>query len=145
MEGLAILVLCLSVIVASSVVLRLRFRRTAADRRANSLDDYVGYFQRLGISSAISMAVHRYLEEFTRVPKFPVQPTDDLYDVYGLCDDDLEAAVRDLVLQFRREPPVQAEILASKPVRNVEDLVVLVAALLRTNTTDDTAVQNSLI
>ena len=119
----------IGVFLAINLYLRFRVREIANSRRGKGFDDFATYFSALGIPRVKLFQVYLYFQDIQPVKNFPVFPTDDLYKVYGLADDDLDETVVDLAEQWGAVLPARLDGLG--PVCSVEDLVLLLNRLPR--------------
>ena len=75
--------------------------------------------------------VYDYFQSWQSVKNFPVDPNDDLYEVYGICDEDLDDAVFELAARWRKKSPADFDLEGHPPIRTVADLVRLLSRLPR--------------
>jgi hypothetical protein len=117
--------------VIMTVIGRRRDLRLAKSRAGTDPDEYIRYFTSQGVSRSVAKIVRAYLQDEMTIPDFPVLPADNIADVYGIVDEDLEDGFIELIeLCGRSERPDDAE-LGQVSVDTVEDLVKLVARITR--------------
>lgn len=127
MRVLLVLSGAVAIFVAGDWWLRYRAKRLARSRSGIGFDDFVGYFSAEQIPQDKLRVVYDYLQDWQSVKDFPVQATDDLYKVYGICEEDLDDAVVDLAAKWRVVLPADFGEIA--PVHTVADLVHVLARL----------------
>lgn len=105
---------------------RIRARRMARERAGESFRDFAAQFSGQGIENEVLLAVYRHFQTVMRrdVEHFPVRPGDEIARVYGVVDDDLDDAIKELLTG--RELPTPTTLLPR--VKTVGDLVRLVAS-----------------
>src|SRR3954470_11046896 len=84
---------------AATWLFRLRARRIARSRAGESYEDFAAHFVRQGIEDEVIVAVYRYFQRRMRrnVEHFPVRAGDDVTEVYGIIEDDVDDAVEELL------------------------------------------------
>lgn len=110
-------------------LLRYRDREIAKRRSGLGFNDFVAYFSGEDIPLHKLREVYAYFQNWQSVENFPVLPADDLYRVYGICDEDVDDAVIELADRWRAKLPPTFEGL--RPVRTVADIVHLLNRLPR--------------
>ncbi len=100
----------------------------AARRRAQGSDrsTFMAHFAGDALDVAVLEHVYEYLERWNG-GSFPVRPDDDISDVYGIVDEDLD----DLVLESARACGCRVptkESVRGMPLRTVENLIRLLQA-----------------
>lgn len=107
-----------------------RDRRLRVERAGMDPDEFVDYFTRQGIPRSVAEIVRAFFQDWKGILDFPVMPGDNIGDVYGIVDEDVDDTFYDLLeLCGRRDKPDEAEI-GGKPIITVEDLVTLIAQLV---------------
>ena len=104
-----------------------RGKQLAKARSGMGFDDFAAYFSGEQIPRDKLFAVYTHLQKWQTVENFPVLATDDLYKIYGLCEEDLDSAVMELAVKWRVFVPADFEV--TEPVYTVADLVRLLAQL----------------
>ena len=120
-------------------IFAVRYRRLAHQRRADGDGDLQLYFCRAGVHGDVLAAVHQFFQRFTAVRGFPVRPTDDLLEVYGMQREDVRDAVAVLAADTHC---LSANVIAPATAANVatvEDLVYVVDRLHREHSLSDSA------
>jgi hypothetical protein len=112
---------------AGNFLLRRRERKLAESRRGQGFDDFSGYFSGENIPRNKLHHVYDFFQSWQSVKNFPVRPSDDLYKVYGIVDDDVDDAVIELADRWCAKLPPTFEGL--RPVRTVADVVHLLNQL----------------
>ena len=113
----------LAIFLAGTGLLRYREHRLAKARTGQGFDEFVVYFSGEDIPLYKLREVYDYFQNWQSVKDFPVLPTDDLYKVYGICDEDLDDAVIELASRCRVRLPATFDGL--EPVRTIADVVRL--------------------
>lgn len=105
-----------------------RQRRLVAKREAYSKTEFIDFFRERGVKEAIADATWTALVQAAVVSDFKPLPDDNLLEVFGLADDDLD---EDIVLQLLQDTsaaiPTPAELSVLPPIETVSDLVQLIA------------------
>lgn len=112
---------------AGNSLLRYREKKLADSRRGQGFDDFTAYFSGEDIPRNKLRHVYDFFQRWQSVKDFPVHPTDDLYKVYGIVEDDVDDAVVELADRWRAKLPPNFEGL--RPVRTVADVVRLLHQL----------------
>ncbi|HEY3413256.1 MAG TPA: hypothetical protein VGM51_09390 [Armatimonadota bacterium] len=112
-----------------NIVGRRHDRQLALARSGIDPDEFIGYFTRQGIPRPIAEITRAYFREWMGIADFPVLPADNIADVYGMVDEDLEATFFEVLdLCGRRDKPDEGE-MGCPTINTVEDLVKLIALL----------------
>jgi hypothetical protein len=124
--GLVIAVLFMSAALVSHV----SAERMARRRAGEGFSDFAAYFVHRNIPHQILSDTYRYFGQWNAFAGelFPVRPTDNISEVYGCVDEDLEDAVSELLRKSGRRPFTQAEMPQPPRIETVEDFVRYVAA-----------------
>lgn len=77
------------------------------------------------VPDALVESVERYLREWMKRENFPVHPDDDIYEVYGIVDEDLDDLVLAIADANGRTPPGSTAYWQT-PVATVLDILKLV-------------------
>ena len=117
----------LAIFLTGNWLLQYRATRLARGRRGTGFENFVAYFSGENVPRDKLRVVYEYLQDWQPVKDFPVQATDDLYKVYGICDDDLDDAVIELAGKWRVVLPY--DLTGLGPVNTVADLVLLLSRL----------------
>lgn len=92
------LLLAAAVAVALGVVgawRRRRLRRLSAERSGATVEAFVSAFPP-DYSRENLLAVYQHFQAAAEIPDFPVLPSDDLGDLYGIVDEDVVEEVKEL-------------------------------------------------
>ena len=116
-----------TIIFGGDRLLRYRVEKIAKRRSGQGFNEFAAYFLSEGIPLYKLREVYDYFQNWQLVKKFPVLPNDDLYKVYGICEEDLDDAVVELANRWRVRLPETFEGLG--PVRTVSDIVHLLNQL----------------
>ncbi|HEV7904611.1 MAG TPA: hypothetical protein VGO96_12280 [Pyrinomonadaceae bacterium] len=124
--GLVIAVLFMS----AAFVTRISVGRMARQRAGEGFSDFAAYFVHRNIPHQILSDTYQYFGQWNASAGelFPVRPTDNISDVYGCVDEDLEDAVGEILQKSGRRPFTQAEMPQPPRIETVEDVVRYVAA-----------------
>jgi hypothetical protein len=129
MVGLTIVLACVTVFLAVNFHLRARDARTAGSRSRYCLDDFLDHFSKDEIPKHMLVEVYRYFQSLRGAKDLAVRPDDDLYQVYGVWNEDLDDAIIELARKCRCKAPTNAAVTGVPPVRSVEDIVRLLVRL----------------
>ena len=104
--------------------------RMARRRAGEGFSDFAAYFVHRNIPHEILSDTYRYFGQWNAVggELFPVRPTDNISDVYGCVDEDLEDAFEEILRKSGRRPFTRAEMPQPPRVETVEDFVRYAAA-----------------
>ena len=128
MQLLLVLIGSVVIVLVLSWLHYVRAKRLAESRRGTGFENFAAYFWAEQIPQDKLRVVYDYLQDWQRpVKDFPVHATDDLYKVYGICEEDLDDAVIELAEKWRVSLPARFE--GVDPVHTVADLVRLLARL----------------
>ena len=94
------------------------------------------HFRRAGVPARIAREVYLLLRDGSFLGRAEVRPGDELYKVYGLCEEDLDDAVLELARRCGCRRPTTQDVSGLPPVRTVEDLVRLIFYLKNLNPPD---------
>ena len=103
-----------------------RQRRLVGERAWLTEDRFVSHFPN---SSDIASEVWRSLQREAVVENFRVAPSDDLFEVFGMADDDVEELVLELLGRFDCRVPAPSETKQMPEVRTASDVVGFVAEM----------------
>lgn len=129
MSALALVLGSLVAVIAVNALLRGRDLKAAASRSPYSQEQFLDYFSNDAVRPDVVREVRRYLQTFQGITDFPVRPDDDLYRVYGLCDEDLDDAVIEIAETCGCATPTNEAVEGMAPVQSVEDLIKLLSRL----------------
>ena len=114
-----------AIFLAGNWALRHREHHVAKMRTGQGFDEFVGYFSGAGIPRDRLREVYEYFQSLQSVKNFPVQADDDLYKVFGICNEDVDDAVLELAKRWHRKLPASSDLPVEPPVRTVADMVRL--------------------
>ena len=117
----------LAVFLVGNWVMHQRAKTLARSRSGMGFADFAAHISAGNLPHDKLRVVYEHFQGWQTNKNFPVLATDDLYKVYGICDDDLDDAVIDLAAKWRVVLPNKFEGMA--PVRTVADVVHLLARL----------------
>jgi hypothetical protein len=106
-------------------------RKVKKMRTPNSLEDFIEFFSRKGIPQHILVNVYRYFQDWQGEKDFPVRPIDDLYKVYGICDDDIDDTIDDLAESCGCKIPDAEDVKDMPHIRTVEDVTYVLFRLYK--------------
>jgi hypothetical protein len=124
--GLVIAVLFMS----AAFVTRIGAGRMARQRAGEGFSDFAAHFVHRNIPHQILSDTYHYFGQWNASggELFPVRPTDNISEVYGCVNEDLEDAVGEILRKSGRRPFTQAEMPQPPRIETVEDVVHYVAA-----------------
>ena len=108
-----------------NVRLRSKNAKIAASRSGDSREDFIYYFSKEGAPKEILVEVYRSLQALQSAKNFPVRPDDDLYQVYGIWNEDLDDLIIELAQTCGCKTPTTEDVAELAPIRSVKDLVRL--------------------
>jgi hypothetical protein len=116
--------------VDSFIRTRLRLRRMARRRENSGFGDFAAHFVNRRVPLEVLVNTYDYFGELNKTADelFPVRPADNISDVYGCADKDLEEAIDEILRKSGRRSFKQAEMPQPPRVETVEDVVRYVAA-----------------
>jgi hypothetical protein len=104
--------------------------RLKRSRKGQDRQGFLRYFVVEGIPEAIAIEVYRYLQKLQLVKGFPVNPEDNLEEIYGLQDEDLTEAIVEIAQICRAPiPPDGSPIWNQAHIYSVEDLIRFIDTL----------------
>jgi len=123
-----------ALIVAVGWLLSLRTRRIAAARAGETFADFLSRFTDDDIPREVLVAVYYTFQDWwsDEFEPFPVRANDDIADIFGMVDEDLDDTIQHLVAECDRTLPDLEHLQQTPPVVTVEDLARFVAACPRT-------------
>ena len=113
------------------VLIKWEGKGNRVDKVQESISQFVKHFAEKGIPESVSAQAYRLLLDNLPVPRdFPLSPSDDFCDAFGIVDEDLELLVEDLAWFFNRCLPTKSFSGRRKPViRTVDDIVIYIYSL----------------
>lgn len=119
-----------AVFIISAIVTRISVGRMARRRAGEGFSDFAAYFVHKNIPHQILVDTYEFFGRWNAVAgeMFPVRPTDNISDVYGCVDEDLEDALDEILRKSGRRLFTQAEMPQHPRGETVEDFVRYVAA-----------------
>jgi hypothetical protein len=106
-----------------------RQKGMAEGRDAWTEQDFLDHFAESGVVDEIARAVWGALEQQADPAGFAPRPTDDLLQVYGLAEEDLDDLVLAVLERSGCRVPAPSETEKMDPVLTVAELVYFVAAM----------------
>lgn len=106
-----------------------RQKDIAEDRDAWTEQDFLDHFAESGVVNEIARAVWGALEQEADTTGFAPRPTDDLLQVYGLAEEDLDDLILAVLERCGCRVPPPSETEKMDPVQTVADFVYFVAAM----------------
>jgi hypothetical protein len=129
-SALFIGLLIAAVFIIATIATHISVGRMARRRAGEGFSDFAAHFVHKNIPHKILVDTYEYFGRWNAVAGelFPVRPTDNISDVYGCVDEDLEDAMEEILRKSGRRPFTQAEMPQPPRVETVEDFVRYVAA-----------------
>jgi len=106
-----------------------RQKGLAEGRDAWTEQDFLDHFAESGVADEIARSVWGALEQEADPAGFAPRPTDDLRQVYGLADDDLDDLILAVLERCGCRVPPLSKTEKMDPVQTVADFVYFVAAM----------------
>jgi hypothetical protein len=128
--ALIIVSLIVVLFVGSVVGTRLHLSRIARRREGEGFSDFAAHFVNGRVPHEVLVNTYGYFGEWNTVAGelFPVRPADNISDVYGCAEEDLDDAVEEILRKSGRRPFTQVEMPQPPRVETVDDVVLYVAA-----------------
>lgn len=125
-----IFLLIVVLFVSSAIGAQISLTRMARRREGEGFSDFAAHFVNRRVPHEVLVNTYGYFGEWNTVAGelFPVRATDNISDVYGCVDEDLDDAVEEILRKSGRRPYTQAEMPQPPRVETVEDVVLYVAA-----------------
>lgn len=79
-----------------------RFTHLAQERQGRSICQFARSFDFRNVDTKLIRVVYTGLQSWAAVPNFPVAASDDLGEVYGIVDDDLDYFAEEIAIQTGR-------------------------------------------
>jgi hypothetical protein len=106
-----------------------REERMVRERGAYSQDQFLEHFSTEAIPERILVEIYRYFQSLQKTKNFPVHPSDDLYKVYGVWNEDLDDAVVELARRCGCKTPTNETVKGMDRVQSIQDLAKLLSKL----------------
>ncbi len=116
-------------IVMCTISRLVRTRRIAASRVGENFDTFCDAFKNDQVPPDVLRTVYAKFQKWCSdaVAEFPVRATDNIADVYGMVDEDVDDAMIEVVVETGRELPSSEKSLQMRPVDTVHDFVLFIA------------------
>jgi hypothetical protein len=120
----------IALIAAGTVGIRLRTRRIAASRAGEHFGTFCSAFRAEEVPVEVLRAVHGRFQEWCSdaVDEFPIRAADDIGDIYGMVNEDLDEALVEVVAGCGRQLPPTGELHQMHRVITVRDFALFVSA-----------------
>ena len=113
-----------------SCFMRLNQRKIAKNREGKKFNDFMENFSGEEIPEIICFQVYSYLQNIdTSFNDFPIYPTDELGSMYGICHEDLDETIFELIDLLGYQLPDRNILRRMRPVKTVKDLVQFLVSL----------------
>lgn len=89
------------------------------------MNDSLLGFDRLSIPDGLAIPIIQYLRDFMGRQYLRVDPTDGLYDRYGIVDEDVDDFILSVAESYGRRPPKDTSYL-EKEILTIEDVAKFV-------------------
>lgn len=66
------------------------------NRKEDGKEKFLECFVNEGVSESLALSVYRHLQDWTNFSDFPVRPQDNIADIYGIVEEDLD----DLIIEI---------------------------------------------
>ena len=125
----------LGIVIASTaflsvhLVLASRQRRRGRERADDGMDAFLTSLSALEVSPLIGREVYTYFQKEAIVKNLRLRPEDDLYQVFGIVEEDLDDAVVELARRCGRKDPTTDSLRGLGTVRSVGDLARIISKL----------------
>jgi hypothetical protein len=106
----------------------LRMRRLAEQRKGETFYHLAAHFIGENVSEEVLRNTYEYFYDWSGAVSVPVRATDNIDEIYGISDEDLDDAVEAILTKSGRRLPSEEEIESFPLFETVEDVVLFVAA-----------------
>lgn len=106
-----------------------KLNKLKKERPLEGLDTFLLGFANQGVSQRLLSEAYHYFQHVTEGVDFPVRPSDDLYEVFGIHGEDVDETVLEIARRSGVRAPTAREIKGSPPLRTVRDVVTLLDRL----------------
>jgi hypothetical protein len=116
--------------VGGTIMTNVRVRQLARRRAGEGFSDFAASFAARHVPFEVLSNTYNYFGDWNRVAGelFPVRATDNISDVYGCVDEDLDDALGEILEKSGRRWHTREELPQPPAVETIEDLVLYVAA-----------------
>jgi hypothetical protein len=116
--------------VGGTIISNFRMRQLARRRAGEGFNDFAASFATRDVPFEILSNTYNYFGDWNRVAGelFPVRATDNISDIYGCVEEDLDDAVGEILEKSGRRWPTRDELPQPPAVETIEDVVLYVAA-----------------
>lgn len=94
-----------------------------------SKERFVDYFVSKNISENISLVVWDLFTQEVCVDGFMPMPSDNIIELYGIADEELEDLLAEVMQACKRKLPNEKELEAMSPIVTINDLVVFASGI----------------
>lgn len=118
-----------ALMVIGTIWLRRRTRQIASSRLGETFDTFRASLALAEAPPDVLRAVYLKFQEWCTdaVAAFPVRATDDIGNIYGMMDEDLDDALMEVLAECGRKLPSKEQLRQLHPVVTVRDFVCFVA------------------
>ena len=99
-------------------------------RIGDKREDFIDYFVEKNISGSLAINVYESFQDLMNVKDFPVRRQDNIGDIYGIYDEDLDDLIVEIAEANDFEIPSNTDYW-QEPIATVEDLIKFVASFPR--------------
>jgi hypothetical protein len=121
---------CVVLCVVLTICGRIRLKRIAASRAGETFETFRSSFEADEAKPEILRVVHGKFQAWVsgEVSGFPVRADDNIADIYGMVDEDLDDTILEILAECGRQSPPDEELRRMTPLVTVRDLVLFVAS-----------------
>lgn len=126
----------LGLLVFGMIFFRLKDYMIRRKRKEDKKENFLIYFVDKGISEPLVLSVYQYLQNWMSLSDFPVRPKDNIADVYGIVDEDLDDLIIEVAEINNFEIPANTNYW-QEPVITVEDLILFIVSFPKKKFTNE--------
>ena len=121
---------CLVLMLIGTFLIKIRTGRLAKKREGETFNDFAAQFQDSDIPVDVLKNSYDYFGKWNSVSSriFPVRRSDNIADVYGIVDEDLDDAIEEILTMSGHIPSMREGMLERFQIETVGDLVFHIAS-----------------
>jgi hypothetical protein len=126
---------CLVLMLVGAFLIRIRTERIAKKREGETFNDFAAQFQGSDIPHNVLKNTYDYFGKWNSISSrtFPVRREDNIADVYGIVDEDLDDAIEEILTMSGRILTTREGALEPFRIETVGDLILFIASAPKVN------------